>query len=91
MPTFMTKPTFDGLVAIWQQLSSKSTEGMEPSNSFVPWAGESVVAKARGIYYVGIATAAESAYGDHTSRRVFDLPRTSVWNQVESTPLSRGS
>lgn len=60
MPTLMTQPTFDMLAVCLRQLSDKSVaEGIGPSHIFVPWAGEQLIAKGRGIYYVGIALNAE--------------------------------
>jgi DNA invertase Pin-like site-specific DNA recombinase len=61
MPTFMTQPTFAVLTDVWRQLVAA---GVATSDVFVPWAGEQLVATARGIYYVGIAINAEEADGD---------------------------
>jgi hypothetical protein len=67
MPTFMSRSTFDTLATVWRQLAAKPiAAGIGPSNIFVPWAGERLIAKSRGIYYVGIATDAESADGEQT-------------------------
>src|SRR5450759_3884612 len=62
MPTFMSRSTFDTLATVWQQLATKPVAAeIGPSNIFVPWAGEQLIAKSRGIYYCGIATDAEAA------------------------------
>jgi hypothetical protein len=65
MPTFMTQPTFDVLTTARRHLTAKSfPTGVRPSYIFVPWAGEQLIAKSRGIYYVGIATDAEHSDGE---------------------------
>jgi hypothetical protein len=65
MPTFMTQSTFDMLTDAWRQLAANPVpRSIGPSYIFVPWAGEQLVAKARGIYYIGIATDAESGNGE---------------------------
>jgi hypothetical protein len=62
MPTLMTRPTFDLLVDVRRQLAGgvgPPPPSIDPSYIFVPWAGQQLIAKGRGIYYVGIATNAE--------------------------------
>lgn len=64
MPTLMTKPTFDMLTAVWLDLAAHTdSERIGPSNIFVPWAGEKLLTRSRGLYYVGIAINAEIADG----------------------------
>ena len=63
MPTFMTEATFAQLSDARQRLerdmlNRPDLRGLQPSNVFVPWAGSSLSVQ-RGIYYVGIAVAAE--------------------------------
>jgi hypothetical protein len=62
MPTLMTRPTFDLLVDVRRQLAEgvgPPPPSIDPSYIFVRWAGEQLIAKGRGIYYVGIANAEE--------------------------------
>jgi hypothetical protein len=67
MPTFMSRSTFDTLANVWHQLSAKPIEAdIGPSNIFVPWAGEQLIAKSRGIYYVGIASDSEAVDGEQS-------------------------
>ena len=62
MPSFMSRSTFDTLATVWHRLAEKPMAAdIGPSNIFVPWAGERLLAQSRGIYYVGIATDAEAA------------------------------
>lgn len=66
MGTFMTRQTFDRLAEIRRlliaQLPVTETRSGHPSDIFAPWAG-SLLARNRGIYYVGIALAAECIRG----------------------------
>ena len=65
MPTLMSRSTFDDLTTVWHDLLAKTPPGgIGPSNIFVPWAGEQLVARSRGIYFVGIATDADDAEGE---------------------------
>jgi hypothetical protein len=60
MPTFMTPDTFNSLKTVQEQLAA-ALGTIGPSYIFLPWAGEQLIAKGRGLYYVGIATAADAA------------------------------
>jgi hypothetical protein len=64
VPTFMSETTFAQLSDAQQRLARDmpnrpDLHGRQPSSVFVPWAGSSLSAH-RGIYYVGIAVAAEA-------------------------------
>lgn len=66
MPTLMTPATFQLLRAARDRMAVAEDDPGTPSNIFVPWAGERLRSEGRGLYYVGIATAAEWAYGEQT-------------------------
>ena len=72
MGTFMTRQTFDQLAEIRRllitQLPVTEARTGHPSYIFAPWAG-SLLAQRRGIYFIGIALAAEPFRG---SERDFD-------------------
>ena len=60
----MSEATFERLSDVQQRLAPDmltrpDLRGLQPSNVFVPWAGSNLSAQ-RGIYYAGIAVAAEA-------------------------------
>jgi hypothetical protein len=66
MPTLMTQITFNLLSEIWKRLFvDMAGAKVGPSYTFVPWAGDRLIASGRGIYYVGIAIDAD-ATKEHT-------------------------
>jgi hypothetical protein len=63
----MSRSTFDTLADVWHQLAAKPIEAdIGPS----PWAGDQLIAKSRGIYYVGIASDAEAVDGEQSFEAV---------------------
>ena len=54
MPTLMTHVTFDLLVQARQDLMRETLDDYVPANVFVPWAGSTLKASGRGIYFIGI-------------------------------------
>ncbi len=66
MPTLMTSAAFQQLRTARDQMTIPEGAPGKPSNIFVPWAGKRLLSEGRGLYYVGIATAAECEYGEQT-------------------------
>lgn len=66
MPTLMTRTTFELLRNVSDRMNVHQDAPVQPSNIFVPWAGDHLVSEGRGLYYVGIATDAEDNYGKQT-------------------------
>src|SRR5215472_4578998 len=66
MHALMTRTTFELLRNVRDRMKAHRDAPVKPSYIFVPWAGERLVSEGRGLYYVGIATDAEDAYGKQT-------------------------
>ena len=66
MPTLMTTQRFNELNSVRAAFIAETEGNYLPSNVFVPWAGSTMMQTRRGIYFVGIALAAEDAYGEQT-------------------------
>jgi hypothetical protein len=91
MPTLMTQSTFAKLSTIWGDLAAKSaSEGVGPSNIFVPRAGQRLLATSRGIYYIGIATDAGPADGEQTFDDCLDFSEQACLEpRLQHTPFWR--
>jgi hypothetical protein len=73
MPTFMSRGTFDNLAAA--RLRFEQSSGTKTSNVFVPWAGEQLISRSRGIYYVGISAKAEEMQGEQSYEARLEVTR----------------
>ena len=86
MPTFMTEHTFARLKESRDAMSTIPDGPSAPSNIFVPWAGERLVSEGRGVYFVGMAVAAEPADGDQDFAT--RLKATEAWCRDPKRPGS---